>query len=77
MIPEQCRGARAMLGVSRGDLANRAQVAERTIADFEAARRQPIPATLQALQRALEDAGIEFTGAPDDQPGIRLRKAVP
>jgi hypothetical protein len=27
------------------------------------------------IQRTLEAAGIEFIGAPDDGPGIRLRAA--
>jgi hypothetical protein len=27
---------------------------------------------LQALQKALEAAGIEFIGTPDDGPGIRI-----
>ena len=29
--------------------------------------------TLIAIQQALEDAGIEFIGSPDDGPGVRLR----
>jgi transcriptional regulator with XRE-family HTH domain len=73
MIPEQCRGARAMLNMSREELAQLANVAERTIADFEAGRRQPIPSTLSALQRALYQAGIEFIGSQDDNPGISIR----
>ena len=30
--------------------------------------------TLLALKNALEAAGIEFVGSPDDRPGIRLGK---
>ena len=29
--------------------------------------------TLVAIQQALEGAGIEFIGNPDDSPGVRLR----
>ena len=29
--------------------------------------------TLIAIQQALEGAGIEFIGNPDDSPGVRLR----
>ncbi len=29
--------------------------------------------TLVAIQQALEGAGIEFIGSPDDSPGVRLR----
>jgi hypothetical protein len=28
--------------------------------------------TLAAIKLALEEAGIEFIGRPDDQPGVRL-----
>ena len=31
--------------------------------------------TFEAVQNAFEKAGIEFIGAPDDGPGVRLRKA--
>jgi hypothetical protein len=30
--------------------------------------------TLQSLQAALEAAGVEFIGSPEDAPGVRLRK---
>ena len=73
---QQCRGARAMLDISRDVLAERAHVSVRTVADFESGSRQPIPATLAALRRALEDAGIEFIDATGDQGvGVRFRRA--
>ena len=28
--------------------------------------------TLDAVQKILEEAGIEFVGSPDDGPGVRL-----
>ena len=28
--------------------------------------------TLMAIKRALEAAGVEFIGVPDDRPGVRL-----
>ena len=28
--------------------------------------------TLDAVQKVLEEAGIEFVGSPDDGPGVRL-----
>ena len=28
--------------------------------------------TLSAIQKAFENAGIEFIGTPDDGPGVRL-----
>jgi hypothetical protein len=29
--------------------------------------------TVVAIKNALEKAGIEFIGTPDDKPGVRLR----
>jgi len=28
--------------------------------------------SIEAIQKALEAAGIEFVGSPDDRPGVRL-----
>ena len=28
---------------------------------------------LLAIQSAFEDSGVEFIGAPDDRPGVRLK----
>ena len=66
----QCRGARAMLGITQQELAEQSGVSPRAIADFEAENRKPIRATLAALQRALEGAGMEFTNG--GQPGVKL-----
>ena len=33
--------------------------------------------TLSALKKALEDAGVEFIGSPEDSPGVRLTKVPP
>jgi transcriptional regulator with XRE-family HTH domain len=59
-----------MLGMTRAQLAEACGVSARAIADFEADKRQPIKATLAAIQRALEAAGLEFTNS--GQPGVRL-----
>ena len=72
MSPEQCRAARAWLGWSQQELADRAKVGLSTLRDFEARRRKPIANNLAAIKSALEAAGIEFTNG--DVPGVRLRK---
>ena len=69
ITPEQSRGARAMLGWSREDLAGRCEVATATLADFEAGKRTPYNRTIADVRRAFEDGGIEFL--PDN--GIRLK----
>jgi ribosome-binding protein aMBF1 (putative translation factor) len=72
MLPEQCRAARGWLDWSRGELAQRAKVSLSTVADFEKRRRTPIANNLEAMRRALEAAGVEFTNG--GAPGVRLRK---
>jgi transcriptional regulator with XRE-family HTH domain len=67
--PAQCRAARALLMWTMPKLAAAAQVSVSTINNFETQRRQPIPASIAAIQRALEAAGVEFL--PSN--GLRLR----
>ena len=69
------RAARALLRWSAADLSERSSVGTATIQRMEV--MDGVPAgnvkTLIAIQQALEDAGIEFIGNPDDGPGVRLR----
>ena len=64
-----------MLRWTAEDLANAAEVGVATIRRMEVL--DGVPAgnvkTLVAIQQALEGAGIEFIGNPDDGPGVRLR----
>lgn len=73
----QIRAARAALRWTTEELAEKAGLASRTIKRFEQENGVPASrsATLVEIQKALEAAGIEFIGAPDDGPGIRLRRA--
>ena len=65
----QSKMARAGLGWNIGQLAANANVGAATVARFETSKGEIIPATLAAIQRALEAAGIEFL--PDN--GVRLK----
>lgn len=58
MTPEQCRAARAWLGLSQQELATRANVAKNTVHLFEAGLRNPTPNNIGALRRAIEAEGI-------------------
>ncbi len=62
-----------MIEWSRVRLAEAANIAERTLIDFERGARQPYDRTLADIQRALEQAGIIFIDENDDGPGVRLR----
>src|ERR1051325_9301172 len=70
--PEQCRGARAMLGWSQAALAQTANLGKQTLVDFERGARVPHANNLAAIQRALEAAGVEFL--PNN--GLRLNAVV-
>jgi len=69
LLPVQCRMARAALGLSIRELAAAAKVAIDTVARFERGDELK-ERTIEALQRALEAAGVEFTNG--NQPGVRL-----
>lgn len=73
LTKEQCKGARAMLGWSRRQLAEAADVAERTLVDFERGERQPYRRTLADIRAALEKGGVEFIDGNGGGPGVRLR----
>jgi transcriptional regulator with XRE-family HTH domain len=60
LLAGQCRAARALLSWSQNELGQRARVDQKTIADFERGTRNPHPRTIEALVKALEDAGVVF-----------------
>jgi transcriptional regulator with XRE-family HTH domain len=71
----QIRCARSALRWSVQELGGRSMVSTSTIKRIEAQDGVPsaTSANLAALKSALEAAGIEFIGTPDDGPGIRVR----
>ena len=69
----QIRAARAMLGWSQPALAEAAGLSVPTIKRAEADQGIKVSeAAREAIRRAIEKAGVEFTN--HDQPGVRLRK---
>ena len=70
----QLRAARALLRLSAADLAMHSGVGTATIQRMEV--MDGIPSghvkTLLAIKEALEQGGVQFVGAPDDSPGVRL-----
>jgi transcriptional regulator with XRE-family HTH domain len=71
----QIRMARNALRWSVRELADNSDVSTSTITRAETGDGIPTitRANLIALKSALEAAGIEFIGTPDDGPGIRMR----
>jgi transcriptional regulator with XRE-family HTH domain len=70
----QIRAARHGLKISAEKLSELSGVSARTIKRMETENDVPkstIP-NLNAIQSALESAGIEFIGTPDDAPGVRI-----
>lgn len=76
ITPAQSRAARGLVEWSQSRLAEASHLSDSTIRDFEKARRVPSVNNLAAIQRALEDAGIEFIPENGAGPGVRLRKAA-
>ena len=73
-LPVQCRMARAGLGWGIRELARAAKVSVDTVVRFERGEELR-ERTVEALQRAFEDTGLEFTNG--DRPGLRLGSRVP
>ncbi len=71
MTPAQLRAARALIDWSQDKLSEVARVSVTTIRNFENEKIQPHRATLDVMQRALEDAGVVFTNGRE--PGVKLR----
>ena len=66
-----------MLRWSSADLARHSGVGTATIQRMEVMDGVPSGQvrTIEALRAALEDAGVEFVGSPNDRPGVRLKLA--
>ena len=72
----QIKAARALLGLTAVNLAELSGVGFTTIVRLESADGVPRGniKTFDAVQKALEHAGIEFIGTPEDGAGVRFKK---
>lgn len=70
----QIKAARSLLGWTARDLASKSGIGFSTMIRLEASHGVPSSnvKTLDAIQRALEESGIQFIGSPEDGPGVRL-----
>ncbi len=72
----QIRAARALLGLSVGELADRAHVSSRTVQNLEADATRPNRVTLEAVMGVLLAEGVEFDAGDPERgrgPGVYLR----
>jgi predicted transcriptional regulator len=74
LTAQQIRGARAMLGLTQGDLAHQAGIPAAALDQIESGMANPKPATLRLVKAALERAGIAFIEADGRGPGLRLKQ---
>ena len=73
---DQIRAARALLRWSGKDLTERTGLGFSTLMRLEVLEGVPSAQakTLEAIQKAFEQAGIEFIGTPEEGAGVRWRK---
>ena len=70
----QIRAARSWLGWSQDELAERSGVGRATIARIESSAAIRPGRTLKDIQRALEEAGVEFQFEDSVPVGFRVRR---
>jgi transcriptional regulator with XRE-family HTH domain len=66
----QIRAARALVGWTQAQLAEKADLSEISIQQIEKGLTDPRATTLAAIERAFEAAGVEFTNG--GRPGVRM-----
>jgi transcriptional regulator with XRE-family HTH domain len=71
MTPVQIKMARAAVGWGVRELAEKAGITANTVTRIENGSDAK-QSTIEAIRRALESAGVEFTNR--DAPGVKLRK---
>lgn len=69
----QIRAARALLGWSQQDLADKAVLSETAVLRLETERADTRTSTILKVRKALEGAGIEFIERSDGTVGVVLR----
>lgn len=79
IFSEQIRAARALLGWSQMQLADKAALGVTTVKRFEVAsgKIRGSAETLWKIQKALEQGGVEFINSDETKgPGVRLKEPM-
>jgi predicted transcriptional regulator len=74
ITPQQIRGARAMLGLTQSQLADAAGISTTALNNIERGAADPKTSTMVSIQRALEQAGVQFIPENGGGAGVRLVK---
>ena len=71
----QIKAARALIGMTATELAEQSGVAYTTVVRMESSNGVPSGQvkTLDAIQKVLEKAGVEFSGTSEAGAGVRWR----
>jgi predicted transcriptional regulator len=69
----QIRAARALLGWSQQELADRAIVSMNAVARIERGQVDARVSTIVAIERTLNKAGVEFLSPGDRGEGVRMK----
>ena len=69
---QQIKAARALLAWNQEELAHASGISKPALANLERGKALPRVETLEAIMRALQEAGIEFI----EGPGVRLRSEI-
>jgi predicted transcriptional regulator len=73
ITPRQIRAARALLGWSQQQLADKAIVSLNAVTRLEKGKVDSRSSTVGAIEKALTKAGIEFLPSDTKGEGVRLR----
>lgn len=77
IIVAQIRAARALLGITQGELAKLANISLGTLNNIErGTQTDPKISTMNAIQGALESAGVEFLDLRSGGIGVRFKMQV-
>lgn len=74
ITPAQCRAAKGLLGWTQEMLSTKADVAHKTINQFELGRAAPSQKTLDKLRACFEKAGVAFIDENGGGAGVRLKR---
>jgi len=73
ITPKQCKAARAFLGWSQQDLADKARITQKTLTDFERGITNPQRRIAEDIKTIFVEAGIKFENDNEGQ-GTKLLK---